>query len=104
MKSDTLKTQPLKLKSCKTICTQIQTLRNKMGYSIAEMAECLGLKKSTYQSYENGNRTAPDELIKQMKHYQKIGKEFSKNLPKSIDRAAKRMHPHGIISEVGEWE
>jgi hypothetical protein len=69
------------------------------------MAECLGYKKARYQGYESGRRKPPDGIIEQMKHYQKIGEEFSRNLPKRIDAAIKKLHPHGIIPEASDgWD
>lgn len=73
----------------KIVSTKIKRIRLKMGYSIAEMAACLGLKKPTYQRYENGTRQAPKNMIDIMRNYHDVDKKFIAGLPKRIDHALK---------------
>ena len=90
-------------KNIKSVCAQIESLRHKMGYSIGEMAEILGMGKPTYQGYESGRRAAPDGLIDQMKHHLDIARQHTREMPKRIDAAIKKLHPHGIMSDVEPW-
>ena len=89
----------------KTVCAQIESLRHKMGYSIGEMAAILGMEKPTYQGYESGRRSAPDGMVDHMKHHLDIARQHSKEMPKRVDAAIKKMHPHGIIGEASDgWD
>lgn len=89
--------KPVKTKS---VCAQIESLRHKMGYSIGEMAAILGMEKPTYQGYESGRRVAPYGLIEQMKHHLDIARQHSKEMPRRVDAAIKKHHPHGVISDA----
>jgi transcriptional regulator with XRE-family HTH domain len=81
--------KPILHKNSKIVSTKIRSKRLVMGYSVAEMAECLGLKKSTYQKYENGTRQAGNNILKTMEKYHLIDRKFMAGLPKRIDQALK---------------
>ena len=51
-------------KIAKTECRQI---RDRMRYSIAEMAEAVGLKKDTHRGYDDGSRSVPEEVVEAIK-------------------------------------
>jgi len=92
-------------KDTKSVCAKIESLRHKMGYSIGEMAAILGMEKPTFQGYESGRRAAPDGLIEQMKHHLDIARQHTKEMPKRVDAAIKRLHPNGIISDASDgWD
>ena len=73
-----------------------------MHYSIAEFGELLGLKKATYQCYENGTRPMPEKVLTDARAAQKRDVKFFKELPKRIDRALKGK---AVPNEArkGEW-
>lgn len=60
-----------------------------MHYSIADFAELLGLKKATYQCYENGTRPMPKNLVAEAQEAQKRDAKFFKELPKRLNRELK---------------
>lgn len=60
-------------------------LRLEMRYSFAEMAECLGLKKATYQGYETNRRKPPDSVIRDAIYYRDLGMKFIEELPARVD-------------------
>jgi transcriptional regulator with XRE-family HTH domain len=66
---------------------QLRKIRLRMGYSVAEFAELLGLLKPTYQGYESGRRPMPATLLKQAQDAEKREKKFFKDLPKRVDKA-----------------
>ncbi len=65
----------------------LRRLRLQIGYSIAEMAEDLNLKKATYQCYEDGSRRAPDDIEQKMRATLVMDKAFMDGLPARIDEA-----------------
>lgn len=76
-------------------------LREKMGYSIGEMALILGLKKSTYQGYDQGTRTPPDSVVSAcIEAYQREIVFWDRYKPGGeFDRKLSEEYPNGIRSE-----
>lgn len=85
-------------KNDKNVCRET---RLSMGYSIAVMAQLLGIGKSTYQGYDQGTRSVPPEIVTAVKEAQaKEQAFFSRYQPGGeFDQQLNEMYPFGIISE-----
>lgn len=86
-----------KPKSAENVCRK---LRLKMGYSLQDMADILGIKKSTLQGYDEGRRACPYEIICQMQAaYERERKFWSRYKPGGeFDQIVSKEYPHGILS------
>lgn len=83
----------------------LQEIRVEMKYSFAEMAECLGFKKSTYQGYETGRRKPPESVVRDALYYRDLGKKFMAGLPARVDEHIANKYPYGFMSApIGEDE
>jgi transcriptional regulator with XRE-family HTH domain len=79
----------------------LKDIRERLKYSIAEMAQCLGMPKATYQCYENGSRKVPfqvflDAEIVYQKHTNFTKEYFSKG--GIMDRELAKLYPCGFMS------
>ena len=45
------------------ICDMIKELRQKAGYTQAQVSQMLNIQRQTYSNYENATRTPPLEII-----------------------------------------
>lgn len=45
------------------VCTPIRSVRLALDWSYSEMAELLGLRKATYQCYDDGTRETPGDVL-----------------------------------------
>jgi transcriptional regulator with XRE-family HTH domain len=79
----------------KTVCRE---LRLKMGYSIGDMAQILGISKATYQGYDQGTRTPPQEVIKAMDGALERDRNFFARYAAggAFDQEIDRLYPRGI--------
>ncbi len=86
-----------KPKSAENVCRK---LRLKMGYSLQDMADILGIKKATLQGYDEGRRACPVEIISQMQSaYERELKFWSRYKPGGeFDQSVSKEYPHGILS------
>lgn len=77
-------------------------LRLKMGYSLQDMADILGIKKSTLQGYDEGRRACPVDILSQMQAaYERECKFWSRYKPGGeFDQMITKKYPHGILSEL----
>ena len=83
----------------------IKLLRTEIGYSIGEMAQCLGISKATYQGYDSGRRKAPESIAMEMIRIRDIDKEFMAGLPARVEKRLDKEFPRGFLSEAGEsWD
>lgn len=83
--------------------SNLKAIREQFGWSYAEMAELLGLCRSTYQGYETGRRATPPHILKLAQESLDLERKRMKARYKSggeFDRIAARLYPHGIMSEV----
>lgn len=64
---------------------ELQALRLELKFSIAEMAELKGLKKSTYQGYESGRRSMPEGFVNSIREWRRRDLEFMAGLPARVD-------------------
>ena len=79
---------------------KLKQLRKEMKCSMAELAEVLGIPKSTFQRYEDGSAKIPVVLQENIIHIHKKDREFMRTLPRRLEADLKRKFPHGIISAV----
>jgi transcriptional regulator with XRE-family HTH domain len=71
---------------------RMRQIRKKLGYSIAEFAELLGLPKATLQCYDNDTRAIPLEIILKAEEELRWDAQFFKGMPGRID---KELGPNG---------
>lgn len=71
-----------------------------MGYSIGEMALCLGVPKATYQCWDNNRTPTPEHIRDKMLKIQAQDREFMAALPARLDAVLAVEFPHGIPSEI----
>lgn len=76
----------------------LRQIRIEMGYSIQEMADALGLKKATYQCYEECRRRDPEGLHALMLYLQEIDRRFMAELPGKLEVKVAKQFPHGFMS------
>ena len=81
----------------------LKTLRHNIKFSMADIAACLGVPKSTYQRYEDGTAAIPPTVERAALELQKINEEFTATAPARIDARIVREFPLGIVSEVEPW-
>ena len=79
---------------------ELKQIRLEMGFSFGDMANELGLAKSTYQNYEDGRRKIPQHVIEQAMHSSQKVREFMASAPARIDERINKQFPHGFLSEV----
>jgi transcriptional regulator with XRE-family HTH domain len=79
---------------------ELRSLRLEMGYSMADMAALMGIKKPTYQGYETGRREMPAGFINRAREWQQIDMEFMAGIPVRVDQ-----HQTGTILSAGveDW-
>lgn len=80
--------------------TRIRKIRHAMRYSIAEFAELLGLKKPTYQGYDEGSRPTPKHVLKNAQEAQKREVKFFTELPQRVDE---NLPPGGCPNAAQGW-
>ena len=68
--------------------TDLRNLRQKIGFSMSDIAACLGVPKSTYQRYEDGSSAVPANIERAAMELQQINDEFMAGLPGRVDSAA----------------
>ncbi len=79
----------------------LKDLRLAIGFSMSDIAVCLGVPKSTYQRYEDGTAAIPDPVERAALELKTINEEFIATAPARIDARINREFPGGIMSEVG---
>ncbi|KAB0665643.1 helix-turn-helix transcriptional regulator [Oryzomonas japonica] len=79
---------------------RLKEAREKMGYSMAELAECLGIHKATWQGYEIGRRRCPYAVLRQVVTIRKKDRAFFAELPARLDVLIDKDFPHGIPPEI----
>ena len=77
----------------------VRQLRLEMGYSIGEMALCLGLSKATFQVYDNGRTPPPEGLLDNMLHQRAKDAAFMAGIPARVDERLKAEGIEFIKSE-----
>jgi transcriptional regulator with XRE-family HTH domain len=82
----------------------LRELRHEIGFSMADVAACLGIPKSTLQRYEDGSAKPPAAVVRAALELKQINVTFMAELPARVDARATIEYPHGIMSEVThEW-
>lgn len=79
---------------------QLKKIRRDIGFSMADIALCLGIPKSTYQRYEDGTSSIPSVVARGALELLQINKTFMAEAPARIDARIKAEYPDGIMSEV----
>jgi transcriptional regulator with XRE-family HTH domain len=85
------------------IHTELRTIRLHVGFSIREMAAVLNLKPPTYQKYEDGTRTLPDDVLESARDTKRNIDDFMAGMPARIDARIDAEFPNGIVSKGG-WD
>ena len=92
-------------KRAKTVCAELRALRLEMKYSLAEMAQLLGIAKATYQGYESGRRAMPAGFINRVREWQQIDLDFAAGTNGRVDaRLAAEGFGNGIPSDIAGEE
>lgn len=77
-----------------TPAQELKASRKEIGFSIAIMAQVLGIKKPTLQGYESGRRPCPDNILTASRDALQKHRDFWANMDARADAA----YPKGIIS------
>lgn len=77
---------------------KLKSVRRRMRYSMQELADCLGIPKSTYQRYEDGSAAIPAKIERDVLYYQELDRKFFAGLPARVDSELKKQYPMGIIT------
>ena len=79
---------------------QLKELRHIIGFSMSDIAVCLGIPKSTYQRYEDGSAGIPADVQRAALELKQINETFMAEAPARIDARIKQEFPHGVSSEI----
>jgi len=77
--------------------TELKRLRREMRYGPCDMYRALGLPRRTYQDYESGRRSIPQNVADAARAAHRRDREFMAALPARIGAALDRDYPGGII-------
>lgn len=82
--------------------SKIKSIRLQLRYSISEMAESLGLKKATYQHYDDGSRSTPEAILCAAKAELLRCQLWAKRYVPggAFDKELVKEYPFGIRSEI----
>jgi len=78
----------------------LKKIREEVGLSIGDMATVIGLKKATYQCYENKTRNYPANVMQRAEAQLQRTREFWAGMDQRIDS---RLKGKKIMSEVSHW-
>lgn len=73
---------------------ELKAIREEIGFSIAIMAEDLGIHKATYQGYETGRRKCPPQVLQAARRSLQSERAFWSGM----DARITAKHPNGVIS------
>ena len=79
---------------------ELKDLRVGIGFSMADIAACLGVPKSTYARYEDGTAAVPSGIKRAAVELRQINETFMAELPARVDARLAEEWPNGIPSEV----
>lgn len=68
----------------------VKQLRLEMRYSLAEMAEALGISKATFRTYDNGRTSPPEGLLADIMFMKYSNKSFMLTIAKRVDEALEK--------------
>jgi transcriptional regulator with XRE-family HTH domain len=77
-------------------------IQREMGFSLRDMSQILGLKKSTYQGYTTGRRAVPRQVMLEAEIAMERNRDFWRGLPDRVDSRIKDDFPAGIPSAAME--
>lgn len=81
--------------------TEIRKIREYLRYSFQDMSDELRLKKETYQGYDSGRRSTPDDVLKAAREAKKRVDKFMAGIPARVDKHQPKGCPNEAIK--GAW-
>lgn len=75
----------------------LKQIREACDLSIANFAACIGLKKATYQCYEDGSRKAPPEVMEKAQTQLERTRAYWAGMDQRIDE---RLKGRGVPNEA----
>lgn len=79
---------------------ELKQLRHRIGFSMGDLSKCMGLKKSTYQRYEDGTAAIPSYVERAALETEQIAILFMETAPARIDARINREFPLGFHGEA----
>jgi len=86
-----------------TVRMNLKELRHKIGFSMTDIALCLGIPKSTYQRYEDGSAEPPPAVQRAAQELLQINETFIAELPARVDARLAKENPLGVPN-LAEWD